>query len=947
MTKADKALASMLAAATLVGGAAPGAFAEDQTPASNPDSGTTQTEDYRTQLNDAIDAANKKTSEARNWTKTTKETFDTALADANNVKSNSQADQESIRKAADALEKATAALTTTEREAFKAAKADAAEYDRNKNLYTADSYKELADLLAQPNPADDKAGDDDAQARVNAIATAEGKLVAQSYENLDETIAKAKAEAARRLTYPKGGDTFNQALGAAQSTLDVFDRNDVSANATTKRNAANDRLDAAYNAVKGQSKEQAAFRSALAKAQSKLGSGAYNHTENLQKAVDQAKAINVDTADADALAAATEALENGVPFLTVKSWTIGDHTFDAADDGSLTADLGEVDKLPGLTATGSDGTVVKLEDHEGPFTQGGDKLGKGTILHTLTGVTEKGGTITVTAYVRHGAETTVSMDDGSQTGFGQKDGVWTATLGGDGKLGSAAKADGSVADVTAWAHDVTMSDGTKLTRSLGETTRTTADGKTIWTREITYTGVTAAGAHVAVTVKASHTYDSTSELKVTATDAKTATPRDVLDVKGDIADLRDSYTADIQDHDRIGDAYKASLTGSTDAVPTDPGVSVTYGVGANGARTFHIKYRTLALKGTALAATDRTVDVTVPFAAPKREATNTDARLDGFDIKGDATLDPAFDPDVLDYTIHLKADQHVSVAPKTRAGVKAVAGDVRQTAFTTVQSWTVTADSGQSRVYTVTAVRDHTEQTADEKFTPRDPVGSVSKDPNPSETNTKLKSWGYTLDGKYTPVDSDTFRIPEGGTLAYESYEGQAVNVTGVRSHGMTWDYDVSVLAADHETYGSTTLHVTYITVETNTAALTGIKVDGKAVDGFDPSKTEYSVQVADPTQYVVTPQFDKMTGMSVSTHKTDTEAVITATSADGLEKAVYTLHVSKEPLLASTGVRVGIVAAVVAVLAAIAAAFGIASRRKGRTEQEDEPPTDGGSKTE
>ena len=78
--------------------------------------------------------------------------------------------------------------------------------------------------------------------------------------------------------------------------------------------------------------------------------------------------------------------------------------------------------------------------------------------------------------------------------------------------------------------------------------------------------------------------------------------------------------------------------------------------------------------------------------------------------------------DVLDYTIHLKADQHVSVAPRTRAGTKAVAGDVSQTAFTTVQSWTVTADSGQSRVYTVTAVRDHTEQTADEKFTPAEPA---------------------------------------------------------------------------------------------------------------------------------------------------------------------------------------------------------------------------------
>lgn len=947
MTKADKALASMLAAATLVGGVAPAALADDQTPAPNPDSGTTApiTTD---RLDKTIENAHA-VDLTRDWTKTTKKAFDTALTNANNVKSNSTATQTDIDEATVALETAIGNLTTTEREALKAAKADAAKY--RESDYTADSYDPLKDLLGQADPTDDKVGDTDAQTRADAIKAAEKELVAQSYADLNEAITKADAEDARKLTYPeKTGDEFHAALKDSKDALG--EPADVSNEAVKARSAAQTALTAAYNAVRGQSAEQKAFKDALAKAKAKEKDlGKYDNADGLRaaiKQVEQAGGLDVDTADAAAFKAATKALEDGISSLTVNGWTVGGTALTKNADGSFSTDLGEADRLPELKATGSDGTTVTLKDTKGGFTQGGDKLGKGTVRHTLTGTTEKGKAITVTVDVRAGSETTASMDGGDPVSFKQVDGVWTAAISGDNKLGSAAKADGSVANVTAWAHEVAMSDGTKLERTLGEVAKTTTDGKTIWVRAITYTGVTSAGAHVAVTVNASHTYDSTSELKVTATDAQSATPRDVLDVKGDVADLKDSYTSDTQDHDRISDAYRASLTGSADAVSKDPGVSVTYGIGANGARVFHIKYHTLALKGTVLAATDKTVDVTVPFAAPKREASNPDARLDGFDIKGDATLDPAFDPDVLDYTIHLKADQHVSVAPRTRVGTKAVAGDVSQTAFTTVQSWTVTADSGQSRVYTVTAVRDHTEQTADEKFTPNDPVGTVSKDPNPSETNTKLRSWGYTLDGKYTAVDSDTFQIPEGGTLAYESYEGQAVNATGVRSHGMTWDYDVSVLAADHETYGSTILHVTYITAETNAAYLTGIKVDGKAIDGFDPSKTEYSVQVADPTQYVVTPQFDKMTGMSVSTHKTDSEAVVTATSADGLEKAVYTVHVSKAPLLASTGVRAGIAAAVVVVLAAIAAALGLASRRKGKAEQEDEPAeTDGEPKTE
>ena len=118
MTKADKALASMLAAATLVGGVAPAALADDQTPAPNPDSGTTApiTTD---RLDKTIENAHA-VDLTRNWTKTTKDAFDTALTNANNVKSNSTATQTDIDEATVALETAIGNLTTTEREALKA-----------------------------------------------------------------------------------------------------------------------------------------------------------------------------------------------------------------------------------------------------------------------------------------------------------------------------------------------------------------------------------------------------------------------------------------------------------------------------------------------------------------------------------------------------------------------------------------------------------------------------------------------------------------------------------------------------------------------------------------------------------------------------------------------------------------------------------------------------------
>ncbi len=158
-------------------------------------------------------------------------------------------------------------------------------------------------------------------------------------------------------------------------------------------------------------------------------------------------------------------------------------------------------------------------------------------------------------------------------------------------------------------------------------------------------------------------------------------------------------------------------------------------------------------------------------------------------------------------------------------------------------------------------MREHTDKTADERFEPPTPTGQVSDKDNPSETNTQLVSYGYTLDGEYHPQESATFTIPEHGVLAWRSYAGQVVQPTGTRMHGMTWQYDLDVLAADHTTYGRITLTVTYLTHDTHRAGLTGIKLDGHPIDGFTPDRLEYTVPVDNPDRYVLTPVFDKMTG--------------------------------------------------------------------------------------
>ena len=190
---------------------------------------------------------------------------------------------------------------------------------------------------------------------------------------------------------------------------------------------------------------------------------------------------------------------------------------------------------------------------------------------------------------------------------------------------------------------------------------------------------------------------------------------------------------------------------------------------------------------------------------------------------------------------------------------------------------------------------------------------------------------GYTLKGVYHPADGDSVTIPEGGTFAYESYDGQTVDVTSARKGGMTWTYSIGVLASDGRTYAVRDVTVTYLTAATHRAELAGIKADGRLMS-FDPKRLEYTVKVGNADRYVITPVFDKTTGMSVTVHKDGRTVTLTVTSADGLVSTVYTVHVESDAALAalsSTGKGVGPAAAIAALLAMLGIGVGVASRRR------------------
>ena len=175
----------------------------------------------------------------------------------------------------------------------------------------------------------------------------------------------------------------------------------------------------------------------------------------------------------------------------------------------------------------------------------------------------------------------------------------------------------------------------------------------------------------------------------------------------------------------------------------------------------------------------------------------------------------------------------------------------------------------------------------------------------------------------------------------------------------MTYTYTVSVLSPDGATFTQHDYTVTYITTATHKAELTGISVDGKLINGFDPNKTSYEVSVDNPDKWTVVGQYDKDSGMSITINKNGADATLTVTSGDGLVSKDYKVHVTKKLFggagtagvsdLAQTGVNTGIIGLVIIVLVAAGGLLAVAVKRLGKrkTASQTEESSDGQSNAE
>ena len=389
--------------------------------------------------------------------------------------------------------------------------------------------------------------------------------------------------------------------------------------------------------------------------------------------------------------------------------------------------------------------------------------------------------------------------------------------------------------------------------------------------------------------------------------------------------------------DAVGDSYTLGLTHGVDAQASKPtlalgeGASRVLKVNVNGADyTVNVKFQPADLKADSPA-----------------KLTGLYVNKTGENTKGQ--LIDNWNPNRLDYVLALgEKDPSPYVLPEAPDGVTIKGGNITQNAQSTRQEWTVTdTATGTSRIYSLTVTRPV--KTAVTEFKPADPAKQASTVDPANQQDTALASHGYTdKTGKYVTSDKDSYIIPEGGTFAYTPKNGQSATVT-VAHEGMTYTYTVNVLAPDGSTFAQHTYTVTYITAATHKAQLTGILVDGTAVNGFDPAKHEYAASVNDPDEWMVSPQYDKVSGMTVSTEKKGADATITVTSGDGLVKTTYKVHVTRKPFggngnnalgLASTGVGIGWVGWLIGILVVIGGALGITvAVRKPKGKATDETP--------
>lgn len=678
---------------------------------------------------------------------------------------------------------------------------------------------------------------------------------------------------------------------------------------------------------------------------------AYNRAELLWQKT------GITTDDVDDMNKAASDLKVQAANMTVATWTVtdGDQTITltgATDSGGTGREYsGTLTHKPtgDLHVDGSDGSKVNLTTpaHD---TQTPDTL-YGQTKHTATYVaapTVNRPGFTVTAKWTEGDQVTAKLSDalpeaaitqetdekGNPTGFYLLSGT-TALDKGDYGPASISLSGGSTLTGMDWSaiQYTTTDDGSYVAQRTTVNTDKGENQATITNKDGKQTQI-----KIKFNLKATRAWDASAKLTLTYTD-KSGNQRSI-DVSGYDKTKNDPVTLDKLPYSEIGDAFTLSATHGPDA---DVTISPRQTVAADGTRSWDVTTTYVAKSDnpqTEHVTTHTTV--TLPFDAPARQVTDTDARLAGLLVNGQPIA--GWDADTLDYTIVAKGDETYKVSPKAADGQTVAASDVTQGAGTTRQEWTV-SKNGQTRVYSVTVIRKH-DPTAAERFEPADPTDRDGKTPAPDPSTTDVP-YGYTIkdkDGKtqYKPFATDDHTIPEGGVFAYQSYQNQVVTVKGGRVSGMTWRYTLTVLSPDNHV-GIHTVDVTYLTAATHKADLTGIRFDGKDLDGFDPARHEYAVQVSDPARYTVMPVFDQSTGMTVSTHKTDGKAVVTVTSADGLTKTVYTFNISQAPLpilsgtqagrLAQTGTVAGAIGVAVAVLAAVlagCAAWLVGRRRKG-----------------
>lgn len=937
-----RATAMLVAAASLSAGLSAPAMADETGAPTTPDNGTTQPAPSkpRETLQKAVEQAGK-VDQTRNWKdQDALTTFASALTTAQAK----LADQTT----ADAdLTVAETALTAAQERLVKAGTVEQdarAQKLPELEAYTGDNAKYYPHAIGELNKSitnlkdatDDKTGDQTIESEIGKLddLIASLKKDNTAFNRLTAAKKAADKELGRNLSY-KDSDV-KQTLQKAVNDVDATLLNDADQTLATnqKRDSTAETIERALGNMKDKGDETVAYRNALKAAQDKQKiqqkDGKAYTSESYKPLDDLLKAdFNADDADRDALSERTEKLNQTVEGLTVASWSIDGKTLTRNDAGALSATLDrKTAALEHPTLTGSDGSTIGLTDTAEPFTQDDGQLGVGHVTHTLAGTTADGAkaAVNVTYDVTSGTETTVTLDDGSKTGAAGKftrneDGSWTANL--TGMLGK--DLDATAATSTTFK----LSDGTTLDGTLGETVTTTPNGTTLLTRTLTADGKDSHGTPVKAVATLSYTYDPRISLTLThksgtAENGQTVTV-DGLTADMDVNALGSVYSAGVQERGLTGDQWELNVKHGANV--SNPTIAVTTSGEGSRILVATIRYQRLDADGHTLVNDSKIVRVNVPFAAAPKVIGNDKAALAGIKVNGQDI--PGFSADKVDYTITAGKDERVKVSPVARDGQTVVAGDSRQTAFTTVQTWTVSKD-GESRTYTVTLVRDHTEKTADEKFTPVEPAGQVSKAENPSDDNTALESVGYMLDGAYYKSDSDEFTIPEGGILSWSSYAGQVVQPTVERDHGMTFRYELGVLSKDGTKYATRVLTVTYLTADTHRAELTGIKVDGRDVAGFDPKTMEYDVRVDNPERYVVTPSFDKMTGMSLTVHKTASQAVIKVTSADGLTQTTYTLNISKATL-ADTGTGVGLGSLIF--LLAAGAVGSLLSRRRGTAE--------------